>query len=237
MSIIAESLKKLKQKQKSSYKAAVHYTDKKGIDVDVAIVVVCLFVAFISVGYTTFRLYRDTNRYTRMVADLPSIEVLNEKIKSKKKLLIKKPKNESCEYYLSLGKINKMFELAKEENNLKYQGIYYFVVKDYDKALKLLEGYLKKHSKDEEAIIYLAWIYYKQGMYGKALSTLNRIKNSNNYKVYFNKGAVYEKMGDIETAINLYKKALEKSDDKRLISRLKSKIVVLEILLRKKNGF
>lgn len=132
-------------------------------------------------------------------------------------------------YYLGLG-IEKDFEKAYKylidgmiEDNYYIGRMFYYgeyVEKDINKAIEIFEKNIEETQYDDNSVIMLAHIYFKQGMYEKAFETCNKIiynidKNQINALQIL--GNLYENglyvNKDINKAIDYYKRIIENSNN------------------------
>jgi len=92
--------------------------------------------------------------------------------------------------------------------NLNLAFIYKEIV-DYPAAIDSLTQYLSRHN-DQEALIYLADLYYLSGDFKKALAELEKIKiKRNNYKYFIYRGLIDEELGKVSLALKHYQASLE----------------------------
>lgn len=90
-------------------------------------------------------------------------------------------------------------------------------------SLKLIQKALAVEPENGAFLDTLGWIYYMQGRYAEALQALQKASNfiHDDPTIWEHLGDTYLKLGDRETAISHWKKALELDPgNKKLISRL-----------------
>ncbi len=235
MSIVAKSLKRLKENKKPHF--SISSTKKSDFAIRsyagfvYGISIIAFFVIIFIYGYSTaLRVRKQLNN-----SKFPSIAQLKKELQTKTAEAINvKLQPKGLENLLILKRFDEMFKLAKKENNLKYEGVYYFQKGNLQKAYKLLNNYLSKHKKDYEAKTYLAFVLYKQNNLNKALSLLETIKTKN-CSLMFDKAAVYESLGKYHRALSLYRSSYDNCDNPIIKNKAKKKIIVLEYFLRNNN--
>ena len=134
----------------------------------------------------------------------------------------------TCEHFLAVGDYSEMYKLAVQNNNKKYMGIYYVIINIPSQAIPLLTQYLTENPSDKEALAYLGYAYYKQKNYPKTIATLSKIKGKD-FKVQYDLGVAYEKMGDFTNAEIHYTWALSLTDDPVYRELIKEKLIVLKV--------
>ncbi len=232
MSIVAKSLKKLKQNKKPdfnvSFSKKINFGFTGYTPAIYGLSILLFFVIIVVYGYSTRHYIKTRLKNT----NFPAISELKSQLKTKEKIAANiKMQPKGLENLLILKRYDKMFELAKKENNLKYEGIYYFEKGYQDKAYNMLKSYVAKHKNDYEANVYLAFVLYRKNDYQKALAVLNSIK-INNCELMFDRAVVSEANKEYYKALQLYKKSYGKCDNRAIKNRIMKKIIVLEYFLR-----
>jgi len=226
MSLIAKSLKRL-QKSNVERKNAFLGDVKSFKFNEFFMYVLLIFFAVLLFVLYSFNLYENidnelkkdfSEKVDRIAREIKKMEV------QLAKSSVKKVKG--LEYLLETGHLKRLKELAKEKDNIKYLGIYYVKTHKPRKGSKLLRFYLKKH-EDNQAALYLALAYLEEGRYLDALNQLNKVK-IDRFEVFLDRAVVYERLGDLEKAIENYRVAYEKAKDPVLRGIIRAKITILK---------
>ncbi len=232
MSIIAKSLKRLKENKKPNFN--ISGSKKKIIGISIAplfyyIAIIFVFIVAIFIyAYTSF--YNANKKINNM--KFPSITKLQSRFDHEKKLAtnIKKQRKGLDELFI-LKKFDKMFEIAKKRNDLKYEGLYYFKKGNLDMAYKLFQDYIKKHKNDNSVKAYMAFVLYRQKRYSEAIKMLDAIKIKS-CELIVDMAVVYESFDNYKEALGLYRQAYAQCKNPITASRIRKKIIVLEYYLR-----
>ncbi len=94
---------------------------------------------------------------------------------------------------------------------LENLGNAYLNIKEYDKALSLLEEVLKRKPADIELLYNVADAYYRNGKYQNAIDTWDKViaVDKKNADALYMIGLAYQKKGEKEKGIQLCEKAIE----------------------------
>lgn len=152
-------------------------------------------------------------------------------------------------YYLE--SINEEIDI---ETAYIYSGELHFILGTYDKAIeqtqKAIEFSKRYHNKvaGATANTLLGQIYYKKGekqkakqAYEKALQLAKNIESTENWKLFYGIGQVYEDLGNQSEALKYYKKAVEEveklwkgrfKDTQKQVSFIDNRLVVFEPVIR-----
>ncbi len=237
MSIVAKSLKRIKENSEAKRAAAYTHTHRKRSFVIDKVHYIYFAVALLSllvVASSAFSIYNSIKPYLHANNHWPTVRELKSKLIREEKAVSNASNTKmDLEELLILKRYDEMMKLAIKEHNLKYQGIYYFEKGNLDKAQQLLNTYLKHNPSDEQAIVFLSYVFYRRAQFKKALNLLEKIK-SPGCNVYVDKAAVYESLNDMKTALKLYRKALSICRPATLKLKLTKKVIVLSYYL--KNG-
>jgi len=235
MSIVAKSLKRLKENKKPKFSVSSSKSMGFGLSGYLpffyGLFVLLFFAIVIIYAYTTSSYVKKRLNST----NYPSIYSLKTKLDAKKAVALSiRMQPKGLENLLILKRFDEMFKLAKKENNLKYEGIYYFKKGDLDKSYDMLKQYLKKHKNDSEASAYLAFVLYKKGDYNEALKILNAVK-TDNCELIVDKAVLYEASEEYYKALRLYKKSYMSCNNPAVKNKIEKKIIVLEYFLRNRD--
>ncbi len=235
MSMIAKSLKRLKNSKKPSF----NITGSKKRTIDVLSLSTLLYFIFIiafvvivsGYGYISFKY---VGRRINSI-NFPSIFSLQNAFEHEKQLVLNtKVQPKGLDDLFILKQFDKMFKIAKEKENLKYEGLYYFEKNNLDQALLFFKSYMKNHPQDYIVKAYIAFILYRERRYYGALNILDSIKSSS-CNIIFDRAVVSEASGRYKPALNLYKEAYKKCRNPVMLGKIKKKIIVLEYYLRNIN--
>jgi tetratricopeptide (TPR) repeat protein len=113
----------------------------------------------------------------------------------------------------AIADFNKAYEFAitgKEESYL-YRGIEYYIIEEYDEAVKNLRRAIRLRPKYAEALFYLGNTHYSKGEYKRAINDYTKaIKlNPKDAMVLNNCGCAYVSILDYNRAMKIYNKALK----------------------------
>ncbi len=235
MSIVAKSLKRLKENKKPKFSVSSSKNIGFGLSGYLPVLYGLLFFLFVVIvivyGYTTSASVKKRLNST----NYPSISSLKTKFETKKAMALNvKMQPKGLENLLILKRFDEMFKLAEKENNLKYEGIYYFEKGDLDKSYGMLKKYLEKHKNDSEASVYLSFVLYKKGDYDTALKVLNTVK-TDSCELTVDKAILYEASKDFHKALRLYKKSYMNCGNPAVKDKIEKKIIVLEYFLRNRD--
>lgn len=235
MSIVAKSLKRLKENKKPKFSVSSSKNIGFGLSgyLPVLYGLIVLLFAFIIAAYAY-----TTSAYVKKrlsSTNYPSISSLKMKLEAKKAMALNvRMQPKGLENLLILKRFDEMFKLAEKENNLKYEGIYYFEKGDLDKSYGMLKQYLEKHKNDSEASVYLSFVLYKKGDYNTALEVLNTIK-TDNCELKVDRAILYEASEEFHKALQLYKKSYMNCKNPAVKNKIEKKIIVLEYFLRNRD--
>lgn len=140
------------------------------------------------------------------------------------------------------------------ESAYMYSGELHFIKKDYEQALeqaKKASNFSKRYYNkvaDSTAHTLMGQIYYKKGdkqsakkSYEKAFELTKNIESTENWKLYYGLGRVYEDLGQQKEALEFYKKAVQEveklwdgrfKDTVKQVSFIDNRLVVFEPLIR-----
>ena len=92
----------------------------------------------------------------------------------------------------------------------------YHQIAEHEEVVSILDEYLKAFPDDIELSNALGWSYFELGLYQKCLKELKRVlRHTDENKlekissIYYNLGLVYEKLGEIKTAEDYFKKCMK----------------------------
>ena len=235
MSIVAKSLKRLKENKKPKFSVSSSKNIGFGLSGYLPVLYGLLFFLFVVIvivyGYTTSASVKKRLNST----NYPSISSLKTKFETKKAMALNvKMQPKGLENLLILKRFDEMFKLAEKENNLKYEGIYYFEKGDLDKSYGMLKKYLEKHKNNSEASVYLSFVLYKKGDYDTALKVLDAVK-TDSCELMVDKAILYEASEEFYKALELYKKSYMNCNNPAVKNKIEKKIIVLEYFLRNRD--
>lgn len=113
----------------------------------------------------------------------------------------------------SLQKAEDLYNKRLAEGSTSYyrslSWLYSYYDLDPEKALKYAKEYIKL-TKRVRAYDTLAWAYYKNHMYKKALESLTKTIdiNPNNAHFWYRLGVIYKSAGNLDSALQAFSKAL-----------------------------
>ncbi len=135
-----------------------------------------------------------------------------------------------------------------------YSAELHFIIENYDNALnrasKAIEYAGRYHNKITAASTYtlIGQVYYRKGekqkakdAYETALGLVKDIESTENWKLFYGLGQVYEDTGEINQALKYYKKAVEEveklwqgrfKDTQKQVSFIDNRLVVFEPVIR-----
>jgi len=104
--------------------------------------------------------------------------------------------------------------LASAEG-LYWQGMHYFWVEDYEKALSCFEDAVEKNQQHAEAWFYVGYCKNKLGSYSKAIEAYEQAIriDPDHAKAHHNLGVIYGNLGLYSEAIEAYKQAIRIDPD------------------------
>ncbi|TDS51240.1 tetratricopeptide repeat protein [Myroides indicus] len=154
--------------------------------------------------------------------------------------------------------LNKAYELAKEENDLRYKGIYYANMsnfykeeEEYEKAIEALEEVLSTFNILHDTVTIVR--AYKQ--LGETHFAMQQLEKAEEYydKAYrlsldtddkflqvpilLNYGRIYEKKGDRNRAVKFYKDALDLADEEGFFREELSVLLALTTFYENQNDY
>ncbi len=226
MSIIAKSLKKIKEKEKSD-KSLTSFSNTSFNNLFFYIVLVIFILAAVYILLNFFYAKKSlTKTYNVKIYSQKVAQAINKYNKQNinietelKHLLIAKKYHQLKALLKKINKNNKLY--------LKYSGILYLKEKNYNLSKQYLENYIKKYKHDDEVVSYLSEIYFLENNLESALNLYKDFKNKN-FAYYFNQGILYEKLGNFKQAFNFYKTSYKMAKDPLLKKRIYNKLYFLE---------
>lgn len=106
-------------------------------------------------------------------------------------------------------------ELNSKDIDAKFNlaNLYAFHLKKESEAIELYLDILKDAPEFESATINLAYLYTQKGSIEKAINLLNKKCHLNSADIFFNLANNLKSIGDVQKAIEFYKKAIERREN------------------------
>ena len=158
----------------------------------------------------TYLFLNKIDKANKLISQLLKRDKNNQKLKNYQKKILEKKQKE----------LNKLREKYKQTGEFKdLQNLVYILLayNKKDEAYSLLEDYIKKHPRDENAKYWYATYLSWGGDNQKALKILEKLVQNGDYKVKLLTAKIYAWNGDYQKSINYLNDIITNSNNPKLI--------------------